>query len=266
MSGQHPRDDELGRLLSVIDEPVDDVPPAFADALWSELRAGLRDRAVDRADRADPTRTPGAVEEIEPPEGAVEADSDVPHVVDLRASRPDPDRADATERAPLRWLALAAAAIVLIAIGLYLGGDDGTDITTPPDATVDPATAPPDAGPQALSDPVAACERYLGTRPTLVELIEGLDGGSPPVPADLDVASGAIETLIADLDASGRYLNRQYATLDLAVASLGQARSELTAGDLARALGSVQAAFNHLTSANLPGIAPFSDVCVPQGS
>lgn len=270
MSDQHQRDDELVRLLSVIDEPVDDVPPAFADALWSELRAELRDHAdrvgrADRADRVDSTPTPGLVGEIEPTDGAVEEDGDAPHVVDLRTERPSSDR-DGIEGARWRWLAVVAAAIVLLAVGLYLGGDDGTDITTPSDATLDRATAPPDAGPQALTDPVAACERYLGTRPTLVELIEGLDGGAPPVPADIDVASGAIETLVTDLDASGRYLDRQYATLDLAVASLGQARVELVAGDRTRALESVEAAFNQLTSANLPGITPFSDVCVPLGS
>jgi hypothetical protein len=271
MSDQYPGDDELGRLLSVIDEPVDEVPPAFADALWSELRAGLRDRVADRADRADRERTPGTVEEAEPTDraGADEGDDSVdgPHVVDVRASGPGSNRADGTERAPRRWLAItAAAAVVLLAVGLYLGGDDGTDITTPPDVTADRATAPPDAGPPVLTDPVAACERYLGTEPTLVQLIDRLDAGPPPVPADLDAAIGAIETLVADLSASGRYLDRQYASLDLAVASLGQARIELVTGDRERALESVETALYQLTSVDLPGITPFRDVCVPLGS
>ena len=270
MSDQYPGDGELGRLLSVIDEPVDDVPPAFADALWSELRAGLRDRAAGRPDRAERQRTPGMVEEAEPIDrvGADEGDDPVdgPHVVDLRAARDRADRVDGAARAPWRWLGAVAAAVVLLAVGLYLRGDDGTDITTPPDVTVDRATAPPDGGPPILTDPVAACERYLGTTPTLVDLIDRLDTGPPPVPADIDMAIGAIETLTADLSASGRYLARQYASLDLAVASLGQARIELVAGDRERALESVEAASTQLTSVDLPGITPFGDVCAPFGS
>ena len=228
------------------------------------------DRAVDRPDRAERQRTPGTVEEAEPIDrvGADEGDHpvDEPHVVDLRASRDRADRVDGAARAPWRWLGATAAAVVLLAVGLYLRGDDGTDITTPPDVTVDRAIAPPDGGPPVLTDPVAACERYLGTTPTLVELIDGLDAGPPPVPADIDVAIGAIETLAADLSASGRYLDRQYASLDLAIASLGQARIELVTGDRERALESVEAASNQLTSVDLPGIAPFSAVCVPFGS
>ncbi len=242
MSDQHASHDGLGRLLSVIDEPADDVPPAFGDALWSELSVALRERSVGSTGSRN--------------------------VIDLSDRGPDVARSDqGARRRRGRRFTVAAAAVALLAGAIYLAGDRDPTISTTSDDTVDPVTAAPEVTAQpALIDPVAACERYLATQPTLVELIDRLeDGGPSPLPAEVDAAADAIEVLRNDLDASGVYLERQYAPLDLAIASLGQARIELIDGERTRALGSVENASNQLSSVDLPGIAPFRSICAPTG-
>ena len=244
MTDHRPGDDELARILSLIDEPGDDVPPAFADALWADLRAGLRQRSAAPGDAI--------------------VDDDAVDVVRLRP--PEPRDRSGRGRLPWRPIAAAAAVIVLVGVGVIVAGDDGPDISTGSDTATDRASGPPE-GPatRVLIDPVAACERYLATRPTLTELIDRLEAGPPPTPADLDVARRAIETLRADLDASGLYLDIQYSSLGPAAASLGQARSEVAAGELERAIVSVAAASNQLNSVDLPGITSSRDVCAPIG-
>lgn len=173
MSDQRPYD-ELGRLLSVIDEPGEDVPPAFAEALWSELRAGLRERPDIPVESGAET---GVIEGSGVVDGADVADDggiiERAHVIDLSA--PDlsgPDLPRPTARTPWRRLTLAAAVVALLAFGVVVARDEiGPRITTEPDgtSTLGPA-APAGPGPQVPTDPVAACERYLGTQPTLTEL------------------------------------------------------------------------------------------------
>ena len=264
MSDQYPGDDEFARILSVIDEPGDDVPPTFADALWAELHAGLRQRAAAPGDAtADGDAADDATADDATADGGA-ADGDAADVV--RLSPPESIDRNGHGRRPWRPIAAAAAVVVLVGLGVIVAGDDGPDVSTGSETATDRASAPPEGpGPQVLIDPVAACERYLATRPTLTELVDQLEAGPPPTPADLDVARRAIETLTADLEASGLYLDIQYSSLGPAAASLGQARSEIAAGELERAIVSVSAASNQLNSVDLPGITSSRDVCAPIG-
>ena len=207
-------DREMIELLRLVDEQAGEVPSAFDAELWSDLQRTLH-------------RTPGSASAAT---GAV--------LIGL-------DGAEVTKRRRLgghsglaRVLTAAAALAAFVVGGLLL-----TRRAADTPALSDPVVTLPTSTVPRLTDPLAACERFVATGPDLNQLARTID--DVDASSDLDAAVVATSIYAADLAAAGSG-EATVATADRAVSALDQAVIELAAGALDRARGSIEFAISTL--------------------
>lgn len=214
-------DDDLRRLLGTIDGADDDVPPAFADELWRDVRSTMVRGRPDSRRRQ----------------------TDVIDLVDESSVRRDgaPGRSGS-------WLSRAAVLVLLVAgvTGIVLLGSDADPRQTdePTTTATDPTTP---SSPPVLEVPAEACLRFEEAG-LLAELSRRLSDLEPTVSVvpELETAVDALEIFIRDLEAavasSADVTESDVAPFRRALDSLEQARLEVEIGELDRARRSVDAA------------------------
>lgn len=215
-------DDDLRRLLGSIDGAHDDVPAAFADELWRDVRSTIVRRRPDAGRPERPTYD--LVEQL-------------------------PVGSDPADGRSWSWLRNAAVLVLLVAgvTGVVLmrseTGPREIDETVPLATGSTNPTPPP-----VLEDPTEACRRFEAAGP-LAELSRRIGDPGPTVPEvpELDAAVVALEVYVRDLEAAVEASESVLTAPDVApirraLDSLQQAQLEVELGDLDRARRSAEAA------------------------
>jgi hypothetical protein len=275
--GDEMDDQELARLLRLVDEPVEEVPAVYERVLWDELAATFD---------APPVQGAGSRHE-----GATDSG-------DMAFVPVDDRRVDRARW--LRWGSLAAALVAAVAVGVVLANGSGADpsvedssssagpVTTGPPVTTGSSTAavvePTDPGassePTVLVDPVEACARFRGgvaRLPGLPDALEDLRGSGAPASLDgvrtsIEGVRTALENYAADLAAGGLIDRGQVLEFRNVAGMLGQAIAELDGGDVdaaARTVDQVRSSVNSLLGElEVPGLRydPFGELLVECGS
>lgn len=268
-------DEELTELLRLVDEPVDDVPVAYQRRLWDELSATFD---------PPPTDSDGARQG---------ASGDV--VVFA------PPGASSTGRGRwIRWGSLAAALVVVVAVGIVLARTGGepdeiaeAPVSSAPSSLAGPAIPLPTTNPDLLPvgqsggtsppivvlEPVEACTRFRFRIAPLVELPQTLDalaasGTADEVAAarnDIEGVRDAFDAYATDLQFAGAIEDAQVGEFGNVARTLGQAIAELDSGDLAAAARTVGVARNGagtlLGELEVPGLRydPFGELLIECG-
>lgn len=225
-------EDDLRRVLGSIDGADDDVPPAFADELWREVRTTLV-RGRPNSERRE---------------------HEVYDIVDGLSEVPG-----RTRTRPGWWLGRAAVLVLLVAgvTGLVLlRSEPGPRQIDEPTTTATDPTVP--TSPAVLADPAEACRRFEESGP-LAELsrrIADLGTNVSAIP-ELDTAVAALEVYVRDLEAAADATPPLVTASDVApirraLSSLRQAQLEVELGDLDRAARSVAAATSLMIEAPTP--------------
>ncbi len=206
---------DLQELLRAADGSNEQPPAEFDLKLRTELSAALATEAQ--------TVTTGTRPEL---------DSEI---VLLSAAK---TAASADASRPLAYVIAAAVIVVAGFIGWGQLSPDSTETEVGDNPTT--TTEAPSPTVPVLVDPELACERFAETSPLLLDLSRMLKNGEPVPDGGLLDAANAMDVLMADIEASGEFEAGFVSKLRDYAGSLRQAHAENLAGELDRALASLQ--------------------------
>ncbi len=229
MSDRPIDDAELRELLSLVDQPVEQVPAAFEQTLANALAQTLGSGRPDT------------------PQNAAPPESDEVDDAELITFQPRPE--PPSRRRPL----LAAAAVLLMLIGLGVFLRQGSD-SSPTEVASDASVA-------------AACSQFERDVPFSFDELEQFIDDQTVSDADkisaLDEMIGSLGTLEDELGTSPQISDGDRLVLGNVIGGLRQAKAEVEMGQLDRASQSVES--SRSAAVALPPGSPLAGCLVPAG-